>query len=565
MRFLPFLSLLVLVRPAWGCYSVVVGKGASADGSVIFGHDEQNWGRRVVNLRVVPRMRHGPGEVVRLLRGGVLPEVGETYSFIWSEIPGMEFSDTYINEWGVAVASNYCPTREDSYEELVARGEIVDGGIGYMLRRLVVQRARTAREGVRLAGELIEKFGYTDSGRTLVIADPNEAWLLSIVRGKHWVARRVPDDEVALLPNLHIICEVDLSDTNNFMGSPDIVDYAVRRGWFEPDEGRPFSFRRAYNRSDARDPRQELGQFLVTGRWPDPGLEGLPFSVKPARPLTVGDVVAILRDDRISNAWTQEASVFQLRGWMPPEVGCVYWRTSGDPRTGPLVPWYLGITGTPEPYYRPAEIHEQLTLSHHFDPPPETFRYDPDFAWWKFKRLQDIVHEDYEARIGPVRKVWEKFEEKVFAGQAEVEEEALRLFSEDPDSARAYLTRYSGSIALKAAELAGRMAEAIREGRPLDVGAEPGDGRPVSFRLLQNYPNPFNSRTTISYDLPEDSYVILEVFSLAGQLVATLVSAHQVAGHHEVVWDCRSLSSGVYICRLKAGKFVGTRVMVLLR
>jgi len=128
MRFLPFLSLLVLVRPAWGCYSVVVGKGASADGSVIFGHDEQNWGRRVVNLRVVPRMRHGPGEVVRLLRGGVLPEVGETYSFIWSEIPGMEFSDTYINEWGVAVASNYCPTREDSYEELLACGEIVDGG-----------------------------------------------------------------------------------------------------------------------------------------------------------------------------------------------------------------------------------------------------------------------------------------------------------------------------------------------------------------------------------------------------------------------------------------------------
>jgi len=223
----------------------------------------------------VPRMRHGPGEVVRLLRGGVLPEVGETYSFIWSEIPGMEFSDTYINEWGVAVASNYCPTREDSYEELVARGEIVDGGIGYMLRRLVIQRARTAREGVRLAGELIEKFGYTDSGRTLVIADPNEAWLLSIVRGKHWVARRVPDDEVALLPNLHIICEVDLSDTNNFMGSPDIVDYAVRRGWFEPDEGRPFSFRRAYNRSDARDPRQELGQFLVTGRWP-PGARRAP-------------------------------------------------------------------------------------------------------------------------------------------------------------------------------------------------------------------------------------------------------------------------------------------------
>ncbi len=62
------------------------------------------------------------------------------------------------------IASDGCPTREDSYDELVARGDITDGGIGYNLRRIVAQRARTAREGVKIAGELLDRFGYVDSG-----------------------------------------------------------------------------------------------------------------------------------------------------------------------------------------------------------------------------------------------------------------------------------------------------------------------------------------------------------------------------------------------------------------
>jgi dipeptidase len=106
-------SILIAEVPSssvLGCYTVTVGKDASADGSVIFGHNEQNGGSRIINLRVIPRIKHNSSEVVKLLRGGTLPEIPETYSFIWSENPGLEFSDTYINEWGVAVASNGCPT-----------------------------------------------------------------------------------------------------------------------------------------------------------------------------------------------------------------------------------------------------------------------------------------------------------------------------------------------------------------------------------------------------------------------------------------------------------------------
>ena len=456
---------------ALGCYAVVVGKGASADGSVLFGHNEQNGGRRMTNFRRIPRMKHAPGEVVTLRRGGTLPEVEETYAFLWSEMPGLEFCDAYMNEWGVAVASDGCPTREDSYEALVARGDIADGGIGYMLRRLIVQRARTAREGVRIAGALLDRFGYCDSGRTLTIADPNEAWLLAIVRGKHWVAQRVPDDGVVLLPNVHIISEIDLSDSTHFMGAPDIVGYAIERGWFDPAKGEPFRFNAAYNRSmpEGGDPRQWRGQCLVTGQAiAYPVTNPLPFSVRPDHKLTVKDVAAILRyhgpTGTLCGAWTQEAAVFQLRSALPPQIGCVYWRNTAEPCCGVLTPWYAGITETPETYYKPSDVHEALTLSHHFDPPPGTFDDDPRLAWWTFKTLQDWVNKDYSVSIKKVRAVWDDFEEQAFARQPEMEKEVLELFSKDPDAARLFLTKYSKDLALRAVELSNRLIRELRGG-----------------------------------------------------------------------------------------------------
>ena len=450
---------LIFAPSVLGCFAVVVGKKASVDGSVLFGHNEQDGGERMLNFRVIPRINHKPGDVVKLVKGGILPEVPETYSFIWSENPGLEFSDVYINEWGVSVASDGCGTREDSYDELVARGHIIDGGIGYMLRRLIIQRAKTSREGVQIAGRLLNHFGYSDSGRTLVIADPNEGWLLSIVGGKHWVAQRVPDDEVVILPNVHIISEVNLKDSDNFIGASDIVEYAISRGWYDPKDDKPFSFRDAYNRHSENlwDLRQWRGQSLVTTRTNHISeTEQLPFSVKPDRKLNVKDVIEILRYHGPSGSLcappTLEGAVFQLRNWIPPEVGCIYWRTSAEPCVSVLIPWYLGITKVPESYHKPVDIETHLSLDFHLNPPKGNFDYDPNHTWWIFKKFQDFVNSDYENRMGKARGVWDEFEKKLFADQPAVEDEALKLFSKNKDLSKSYLTDYSANISMKAVE-----------------------------------------------------------------------------------------------------------------
>ena len=98
---------------------------------------------------------------------------------------------------------------------------------------------------------------------------------------------------------------------------------------------------------------------------------------------------------------------------------------------------------------------------------------------------------------------------------------------------------------------------------PVRVEVPPAD-LPASFSLDQNYPNPFNPTTTIRYALPAGSFVALTVFNALGQQVAVLVNDTQDAGYHEVRFDGRSLASGIYFYRLRAGDFIHTRKMLLL-
>ncbi|TVQ74642.1 MAG: T9SS C-terminal target domain-containing protein [Balneolaceae bacterium] len=106
------------------------------------------------------------------------------------------------------------------------------------------------------------------------------------------------------------------------------------------------------------------------------------------------------------------------------------------------------------------------------------------------------------------------------------------------------------------------------EGPEYDEGVSAGDelaGLPDRYQLEQNYPNPFNPVTVIRYELPESKQVRLDVYSITGQRVATLVNERQSAGTHQVSFDASSFASGVYIYRLHAGSYVSSRQMTLIK
>jgi photosystem II stability/assembly factor-like uncharacterized protein len=102
------------------------------------------------------------------------------------------------------------------------------------------------------------------------------------------------------------------------------------------------------------------------------------------------------------------------------------------------------------------------------------------------------------------------------------------------------------------------------------VGIEEALSVPQSFELMQNYPNPFNPSTTIRYTLPKATHVTLRIYNLLGQEIRALINTQQFPGEHTITWNGtdnldHQVSSGIYIYQIKAGDFMESRKMVLLR
>ncbi len=97
------------------------------------------------------------------------------------------------------------------------------------------------------------------------------------------------------------------------------------------------------------------------------------------------------------------------------------------------------------------------------------------------------------------------------------------------------------------------------------VSSEVEDALPTEVSLNQNYPNPFNPSTNITYSVPHNSEVTLQVFDITGRLVGTLVKETQSAGSYDISFDARNLSSGVYVYRLQIGNQVRTKKMTLIK
>ena len=88
---------------------------------------------------------------------------------------------------------------------------------------------------------------------------------------------------------------------------------------------------------------------------------------------------------------------------------------------------------------------------------------------------------------------------------------------------------------------------------------------PVKFSLKQNYPNPFNPVTSITYGLPENGNVKLNVYNIQGRQIETLVNTFQTTGYHSINWNASSYPSGVYLIRMDSGDFTQTQKVVLVK
>ncbi|MFO8234244.1 MAG: C69 family dipeptidase [Bacteroidales bacterium] len=469
MRHFFFLSILLFIWSltfsqgtadnGFDCFTVIAGKDATQSDAVVLAHNEDDHGENLVNWFKIPRKKHSEDETITLKNGAEIPQAKTTWGYLWLEMPGQKFADSYMNEHGVTIASNACSSREDN-------PDLTEGGIGYWLRKIMAERAKTAKEAVMIGGELIEKYGYASSGRTYSIADPDEAWVMSVVNGKQWVAARVPDDEVMVIPNYYTLTEVDLEDESRFMGSPDLIEYAIERNWYNPEEG-PFNFREVYS-----NPRSLASIGNIARKWKGIELisdqeyaldETFPFTLKPGKKLKLTDFMRVLEDHyegtkfdgsknyqygdphssgphSICAATNQYGFVTELRSDMPVEIGAVMWLAPRRPCTQPFIPWHLGMDEIPADF---ALTDPETALKDHFDPPENILEKAEGHAFVDYVQFAEEVDEEYKELIPKVETFKSGIENELIEQTRELEKQALDIYSKDKEKARQMLMDFT--------------------------------------------------------------------------------------------------------------------------
>jgi dipeptidase len=436
--------------PRIKCTSILVGRDATADHSVLAAHNEDLGAYSAQHYVVAPHASHAPGETLTLWSGAEVPQVGETYGYIATTVfdvgyvPGDLTSG--INEYQVAVVNNLAYQRGARYP-LPTKGRLLWSDF----TRLALERARTARQAVQLVGDLAQAYRLgADSGTMFGVSDASEAWWIEIAQEGQWVAQRVPEDGVEMRANAFRIGVVDFGDPERFLSSPDVVEFAKTKGWYR---GGPFDFAKTYGDPEAAEAewnahRESRVRALLASQGPGRQITGLMAILRDhyeGTPLDLTDGYALGSPHRtieytVCNMTTELAVVFQSRAWLPPEIGAVCWRAMTTPCSSAFVPWYMGQLDVPR------------SLQTGNNSPT------PDSAYWAFRKLSREVDAHYGDGIGPVRDAWSSFEAREAADQVRMERVATQLYALDPLAARRMLTEFSDTRAMLACQRARALA-----------------------------------------------------------------------------------------------------------
>ncbi len=473
-----FLSLLLCtgVINALACTNFIVGKKASADGSVMCTYSADDYGM-FLGLCHYPAGKHAKGEMLQIYDWdtkeyhGQIPQAAETYNVIGN-----------INEYQVTIGE----TTFGGREEMVDTTGILDYG---SLIYIALQRSKTAREAISVMTRLVETYGFCSEGETFTICDPNEAWIMEMMgkgpgsKGVVWVAVRIPDDAICAHANQSRIRTFDQKDKKNVMFSKDCIKFARSKGWFTGKD-KDFSFcdvyaaptfsgRRAcearvwsfFNRFGDMDKYLPYVEGKVKDAEPMPlwivpnkkvslqdleasmrdHYEGTPFDLgndlgqgvweMPYRPTPLSfkvDGKAYFNERPVSTQQTAFSYVSQMRSWLPRQIGGVLWFGNDDGNMVAYTPIYCGNTVQPECYNTPGA---------------DAVTFSDKNAFWVCNWVSNMVYPRYSQMFPSLKEVRDSLDNSYIANQGEIEKQALKLYGEGEQKAVDYLTDYSNTQA----------------------------------------------------------------------------------------------------------------------
>jgi dipeptidase len=483
--------------PGYGenCTTIMVGKLASTDGSVMTSHscdgNYRTW------LEIYPHKKYEPGTVhpvydgmlhteeawdmTKVILKGNIPEVPETYAFLNTAYP-------CLNEKQLAIGET----------TIYGREELVNTDGMFLieeLEKIALQRCKTAREAISLIGSLAEEYGYADLAECITLADPKEVWQLEIAgsgKGKPsaiWCAERIPDENVGICANIPRISVVDFKNHDFFMYSHDLQNVAKKLGYWDGKE--PLKFWKVIN---GKKPFSIREFYVLSSLAPSLNLsydaEELPFSVKPEKKQSPRDIMKFFRETYEGTQWDMSKNllvtikekdkdgkdverqvkspvisnwmnndlrtlinelkpgtierqrtiaiagcsyshVIQCRDWLPDEVGAVAWFSFDNPGESPRIPIFSGVLNLPATF----NICGQP-------------RYRTDAAIWSFRETNRLATVNWLRGRTLIEPAVQEFEDKAFSELPSVEKRVVELVKDGKnDEAKKFVTSYTNSFA----------------------------------------------------------------------------------------------------------------------
>jgi hypothetical protein len=401
-------------------YGIYIGRNHTADGlPYLAGYGDEpssHW------LTINPRKTHPEGSTITVgvtpqadMPGQLteIPQARETLSNMrvdYSYYLGVPapLTNGGLNACGVAVRDIWSPSRRG----LIDMTPKDQTGLNYSdLARIVVERARSARDGVALIADHISRYGYsTYGGNSHIIADPDEAWVVIEFAGGRglWCAERLGDDSIRASRPGYIGVVPD-QPTDDILFPPHFFETALEMGWFQHGAG-PFDVNAIYGDGKAR---------WAGVQWIEEEMRA-----RAARPAKIGleDIFWAIQTERLTGDTAGYGQVVPLTH--PKHEGLrMMWHAPVGPVTAPLIPVFLGQSSVPAPYLQ----HRYLSTgeSARFldrrkqDEEPDTVSRVPqdievsESAVYAFKRLMHLAFRSQDMILPETWDHWRKMEARV--------------------------------------------------------------------------------------------------------------------------------------------------------
>jgi len=507
-----------------GCYMIAAGRKTTADDSVLVARScDATGGDDVVQVLAVPRKNHGPQEVIRIPETEVIiQQASETFGYVgvMAVTDGADIAEAEggVNEHQVAAGASTGGWLNERAQRICKPAET---SLGDYRMTLVLERCKSAREGIELIGKMTDQYGArTDN---YIVADPKEAWFYEEYRNHLWAAVRVPDDCFVVQANSVRIDRI-IPDSSRFLSSKNLINFAAEHGLYNPDSNEAFNPAKVYGAQTGKVrhgiPAPEYDRRRIwrgihllapsTTLDPEDPSWTYPLFVKPDKTLTPRDLLNIFTDHYQGTKYDTyginakeyhptvspmiatnpsksiKESPFQINGQRQYEYAPIWGteRIIGTPRA--VTTWCAQLRSwMPNPIGGViwAGIGEGATVGRipwysGIKQTPEPYAigtripdrdrnpfimnmYDERSAYWIFRVVTNLVNLFYTATKDVVIPAWRNWEDDNFKLQPAVEKTALQLYDTDAETALRFLTMYSCGKANEALDMAKQMTTTL--------------------------------------------------------------------------------------------------------